>query len=251
MTTPDAMIAQTPFTTESVRIVLFDVDNTLMECCPGASVPPGVYHETLVRLLVDTGRAPDEAAARRQVEPYEEAAGSRDVAEYLGDLGVDEDNYLAAVTEQLRPCFQVFPDAMAAVRGLAKRGYELYPATTNSSTACLTKFAAVEMERHVGPVPFVELFGGSQISPLGKNTPDFYTALLQRIGAEPDEVVMVGDHPHADLALARQAGIERVVLPRRDQPQPWVVEPDGGIYVRSLERLLDWLPPRSPTAPAT
>jgi hypothetical protein len=40
-----------------------------------------------------------------------------------------------------------------------------------------------------------------------------------------------------DLLLARQAGISQVVLARRTQAADWVLEADGGIYVRALSLL--------------
>jgi FMN phosphatase YigB (HAD superfamily) len=52
---------------------------------------------------------------------------------------------------------------------------------------------------------------------------------------------MIGDNPQADLAYAKAAGIEQVILPRREQPQPWIVEEDGGIYVDSLAIVPEFL----------
>lgn len=76
--------------------------------------------------------------------------------------------------------------------------------------------------------------GGSEVHPKGKPTPEFFINLLKIAGAEPDEVVHVGDNPQVDPALAEHAGIKQVFLPRRDQVEEWVREPDGGIYVKSL-----------------
>ncbi|MFW6060690.1 MAG: HAD family hydrolase [Phycisphaeraceae bacterium] len=238
------MIASNPISADATRIVLFDVDNTIVEARPGSGGMVNPYLVTLERMLVDAGRAPDLDAAQAMVERQINGDGACDIAEYLPAFGVNERDYLAAATDRLRPSIRALPDAVAALRGLAQRGYRLYPATTNSRSACITKLAAVGLGDDTGSPLFVDLFGGSQLCPEGKTSPDFYRALLRRIDAAADEVVMVGDDAHADLALARAAGITRVVLPRRDQREDCVVEADGGVYVRSLERLLDWLPPR-------
>ena len=52
---------------------------------------------------------------------------------------------------------------------------------------------------------------------------------------------MVGDDPQRDLAAALAAGIEQVIVVRRDQEQPLVKEADGGLYVQSLELVIEMI----------
>lgn len=139
---------------------------------------------------------------------------------------------------------QPYPDAVQTIRELYRRGYRLYPATTNAGCICLAKLRVAGLADQDRSDYFVDLFGGDEVCPGGKTGPQFFKALLQRIEAAPHDVIMVGDLPHIDLAHAQAAGIQQVVLPRRDQPQDVMIEDDGGIYVRSLTSLLDWLPPR-------
>ena len=154
----------------------------------------------------------------------------------------DFDNTIVANTGpgQVEP----YPDAVETIRELHRRGYRLYPATTNAACVCLDKLGKIGLAESNRCQHFVDLFGGDEVCPGGKTTPTFFTELLKRIDADPDDVIMVGDLPHIDLAFAQAAGIQQVVLPRRDQAQDVILEPDGGIYVRSLTSLLDWLPPR-------
>lgn len=160
----------------------------------------------------------------------------------LRRFGIDEAGYERAVCAAIGPTVRAYGDAVRAVREVHRRGYLVYPATTNGALACRAKLEPLGLAGQVDSGCFCELFGGSDVHPQGKTTPQFYTSLLERIGLEPGEVVMVGDHPEFDLSLARSAGIRQVVLPRRTQSEPMVVEADGGVYVRSLDVLLDLLP---------
>lgn len=135
-----------------------------------------------------------------------------------------------------------YADAIRAIRELRRRGYRIYPATTNAGQVCRIKLGAAGLAEAGRCDYFDDLFGGDEVCPGGKTGPQFFTALLERIGAAPDQVVMVGDHPRMDLAHARAAGIHQVVLPRRDQEHDVMIEADGGIYVRSLVSLLEMLP---------
>ncbi|MFW6060307.1 MAG: HAD family hydrolase [Phycisphaeraceae bacterium] len=224
------------------RVVLFDLDDTLLANTgrPGADGADPFVAE-LIRLMQRThGLDSDEAATR--VNAHLEQQGGH-VTTQLQALGLDTEQFVRAMVERLRPSVHPFTDGIDAVRSLYERGYEIYPATTNGHFACRVKLYLAGLVDLAGAGCFRELFGGAELVPEGKTSPTFYRTLLQRIDAAPDEVVMVGDHPENDLALAQRAGIEQVVLPRRDQSQPWVAADDGGIYVRALTWLLDALPP--------
>lgn len=137
---------------------------------------------------------------------------------------------MAWMPKQVKGC----PDAVQAIRQLHARKFRLFTATTNSGLICRAKLTAAGIANERGSVYFERLLGGSEVHPKGKSTPEFYTNLLKIVGAQAEEVVHVGDNPKTDLELAKRAGITQIVLPRRDQKEEWVREPDGGIYVRSL-----------------
>lgn len=237
MTTPTLSIPSM----HAVRIVLFDMDGTIVEAGPDVASNP--FLTTLCRLMCDGGRARDEEDAMSKVAARVDME-QEDLLPHLEALGVEPAPLIEGVAALLRPHVSPFPDAVKAVRALHEAGYELVPATTNSTLACLAKLVLADLATCEGSPYFAELFGGTQVVPKGKSSPAFYTALLERIGAEPDEVVMVGDDVTADLRYAREAGIRHVVVPRRTQAEPWVIE-QGGIFVRSLESLVEWLPPRA------
>jgi hypothetical protein len=45
---------------------------------------------------------------------------------------------------------------------------------------------------------------------------------------------MIGDNPIADAQFPREAGIEKVILVRRDMTAEWARSPEGAVCVRSL-----------------
>lgn len=237
------------------RVVLFDLDDTLVTNGPTDAVVDdgGDPFITELTTLVSHTHAVDVTAAAARVRTHLNANGPN-LLDSLDQLEVDATQFVNAMIRRLRSRVRPFPDAVETVRALHARGYRLYPATTNSRIACLVKLAIAGLGDAAGSKYFRALFGGAEVVPEGKTTPLFYQALLERIGATPEEVVMVGDDVTNDLALARAAGIRQVVLLRRDQPERFVLGDDGAIYVRRLTWLADALPERAappPTAEAT
>ena len=76
---------------------------------------------------------------------------------------------------------------------------------------------------------------------MGKFTPTFFPSFLKAAALNPETTLMVGDDPQRDLAAALAAGIEQGIVVRRDQEQPLVKEADGGLYVQSLELVLEMI----------
>lgn len=214
----------------SARAVLVDVDETITHIRDEGYMFGVLFESVAEARNVDLEAA--QQVVREVFDPQQE-----DPDRHLDALGVDRRRFRERLVERARALVEPYADAVAMLRALRARGFELYPATSNGSTSCLTKLSVAGLADPSGLSCFDELFGGSEVSPAGKTGPDFYRALLGRIGAVPEDVVMVGDDPLRDLADARGAGIEQVVLPRRGQASDWVLENDGGLYLRSLETL--------------
>jgi len=219
----------------TAEIVLIDIDGTVTE----GILPGRPFMDALQNLVAAKQGIPVEEALALIRKNFD--ADRESVITKLGRLGVSKDEYWRALMPGVRRHYRPFPDAIEMVRALRKRGFRLYTATTNSRLVCLAKLSLANLANRNGSVYFRDVFGGSEVCPQGKSGPAFYTALLKRIGAAPDEVVMVGDSPEADLAYALAAGIRKVILPRRRQEAEWVRESDGGLYVQSLARVPDML----------
>ena len=159
----------------------------------------------------------------------------------LDKLGITADQLWRTFTQDFRNTLFMYPDAREFLIGMKERYPEVrvFTATTNPQLIIYAKLAIEGLANQYGSPYLTGAFGGEEVFLGGKLTPEFYTALLARTGAEPDRTLMVGDSPEYDLGLARAAGIEQVVLPRREQNEDWVMEPDGGLYVRRLDLILE------------
>ena len=214
----------------AANCVLFDIDDTITYLIGRSE--RNCFLETLCDLVVEAqGVSRDEAheAILARLDPERESLGP-----HIEPLGVSFDVYWTTLVSRLRKQVAVHSDAADAIRELRRNGFRLYTATTNARLACLAKLAVGGLADRIGSPFFDDLFGGSEVTPDGKSGPSFFRAILERIDAEAREVVVVGDSPRADLGYARAAGIEQVILPRRDQDADWIREPDGGVYVKSL-----------------
>ncbi|MBI4026131.1 MAG: HAD family hydrolase [Verrucomicrobia bacterium] len=215
------------------RTIFFDIDETITTQAPNPR--GGDVMKSLVS-VVARANGLDTAAAEKKVraafDPERET-----VDRHYNALGITERQLWDALMEWLPQQIVGFPDAIEAIKTLHARGFRLFTCTTNSRLICRAKLHALGLADYGGSRYFTGMLGGAEVHPRGKTTPGFYRNLLKLSGAQPREVVHVGDSPQADLALAKQAGITQVVLPRRTQQEDWVLETDGGIYARSLEIL--------------
>ncbi len=211
----------------SAHTLLVDIDETVTHTRDESF--PGRVLERLVMAV----HGIDIDAARAKIRSVCDPEGE-DIEPHLTALGIVPEQFDRALIEAAKQCVEPYADAVVMIHRCRSLGMTIYPATTNGRCVCLAKLAAAGLADVEGSAFFGELFGGSQVTPAGKSGPAFFEALLQRIGAEADDVVVVGDNPQADLAYARAAGIQQVVLPRREQSEPWVMECDGGLYVQSL-----------------
>jgi FMN phosphatase YigB (HAD superfamily) len=116
---------------------------------------------------------------------------------------------------------------------------KVYTATTNPRLIIFAKLSTGGFADKNGSPCLDGAFGGEEVYPGGKASPEFYTALLDRTGSDVDSSLMVGDSPEMDLKLAKAAGINQVVLPRRNQQEEYVVEADGGMYIKRLDYILE------------
>lgn len=151
----------------------------------------------------------------------------------LDEIGIERAEYWQEIAAYHATHLAAYPDAVEMIRTLHGRGYSFCTATTNSRMAALSKLAHAGLADADGSAYFSGFFGGD-ICEGGKGTPRFFERILEMSGFAPGECLMIGDDPVQDCASARAAGIEQVVLPRRQQSEPWTVEEDGGIYVDSL-----------------
>ncbi len=61
----------------------------------------------------------------------------------------------------------------------------------------------------------------------GKPEAPLFMAALERVGARPEQAIMVGDNPHRDIAGARACGIRGVLVERGGAPGELVADAGG------------------------
>lgn len=198
------------------RAILLDALGTLVTF---ADPVPRLTAGLRERLGVEVATADAQRAMRAEIAFYrahhDEApdraglAGLRTrcgalVARELGLAGVD-----AAVTEVLVAAiaFSVYPEVEEVLAALRARGARL--AVVSNWDVSLHDVLV-----RLGLRPLLDAVLTSAEEGVAKPDPELFHRALARLGARPGEAVHVGDSPALDLAGARAAGIEGVLLDR-------------------------------------
>jgi FMN phosphatase YigB (HAD superfamily) len=223
----------------NVTDVLIDIDDTITFAKSKAAGGIG-FLLTLADIVAEQESISHESALERIRE-----VGNPETTclfTFLPELNVSRERYWQALQEWLCESVGVYPDAEALIRALSAMGMPLYTATTNARMGALAKLATSGLATIDGSPFFTGYFGGDAFGdPMGKFTTTFFPSILKAAALNPATTLMVGDDPQHDLAAALAAGIEQVIVVRRDQEQPLVKEADGGLYVQSLELVIEMI----------
>jgi putative hydrolase of the HAD superfamily len=205
-----------------MQAVIFDLDDTLID------------HTTAARTAsVEWGRANGLAGSDEELAlawssiatPHYRAYQLRQltfdgqrrarVREFLPHLGLADDD---AADEAFRGYSEVYhaswtcvPDAAPALRRVREAGL-LAAVLTNGEHA----HQRLKLQR-VGLADQVDHVFTSDEFPLGKPDPGAFLGACSRLGVEPGEALMVGDSLVADVEGALRAGLQAVLLDRRDE----------------------------------
>jgi putative hydrolase of the HAD superfamily len=120
--------------------------------------------------------------------------------------------------------FRPYPEVPDALRALREAGARLVVASN-------WDVSLHEVLDRTGLAPLVDGAVSSAEVGAAKPDPALFAAALEVAGAEPGEALHVGDSPEADVAGARAAGIEPVLVVRSG------AAPAGVRTVRSLDEL--------------
>jgi FMN phosphatase YigB (HAD superfamily) len=221
---------------------LMDIDTTLVDPLPGEG--EWSPHDSFTRLVSWKNRESLEAAAAR-IRAADAGAGKMEGRLWpfgiLPKMGVTVDELWDVLADDAGKHLFMHPDAGLFIRGVKERlpGVKLWTATTNPQMIALAKLSAGGLADRSGSPYFAGARGGEEVYPGGKASPEFYLALLKRAGVSPENAVMIGDNPEADLKLARKAGVQTVFLVRRSQPEDCVSGADGAVYVKRLDLIFE------------
>ena len=198
-----------------LRAVVFDVDFTIAR--PGPDLGPQGYRELGLRhgLDLDPSRYEEaRAAAFAEVKRHPELDHDEEIwilftERVIRAMGGNGNTYAAAVEMEGRWAhshhFDLFEDVPAVLDDLRRRG--LLIGLLSNSSRDLNEFVA-----HHGLDVDAVLTSHSH----GKTKPHetIFRAMLDRLGVEPGEAVMVGDTIEDDIEGARAVGMRAVLLDR-------------------------------------
>ena len=182
-------------------------------------------------------------------EPTEETSFARTMqidSAALADLGFEPmpESFFRRLSElfMVTSNWHVFADAKPALAALRERGL-VVGAVSNWVWQLPELLHALDLVSH-----FDFIAASSRIG-FEKPHPEIFHWALEQAGVEPGEAIHVGDHLDADVAGARGAGIQPVLIDRRDRFAPADV-PEGTPLIRTLTELIPIVDARLPASVA-
>ncbi|HET6379703.1 MAG TPA: HAD-IA family hydrolase [candidate division Zixibacteria bacterium] len=229
----------------TLRAVFLDIGETVMRPNPSwEHIYAIAFEEHGVK--VDLERLRDALRAayhhggwgfRDGFEPNEETSYQRTVEvdrAAITELGIGPmpDSFFRRLNELFMVVsnWHVFPDALPTIRALRRRGL-IVGAVSNWVWQLPELLHSLELVSHFDFVAASARVGYE------KPHPEIFRYALRQAGVQPHEALHVGDHLDADVAGARNVGIEAVLIDRRERFSPEDL-PDGVPLVRSLRELL-------------
>jgi HAD superfamily hydrolase (TIGR01549 family) len=207
----------------TLRAVLFDVDFTLAR--PGPELGPDGYRRLGERfgMALDPARYDDaRAAARESLQHHPELRHDEEIwvaftAEIIRGMGGADPAASAAAVDMtkawnLHHNFELYEDALPVIEELRRHGLRI--GLVSNTGRDLDEFLA----HHVIPCDAALASGAHGWV---KPHRSIFEAVLERLGATPDEAAMVGDSPQDDIEGARALGMQAFLLDREGRHPEW------------------------------
>lgn len=224
-----------------VRVIAFDLDDTLWPCMPTICRAEETLYQWLAQHYPRITQGFDteeivayrrEFSAREQRYAIDMTGMRRDFLHHLGEIHDYDGEQVAEngfeVFFEARQQVEFYDDVLPCLQRL-KRRFRL-GAISNGN-------ASVE---HVGLGDLIEHAVSASDLMVAKPDPLIYQHLAQRFDARPEEIVYVGDHPHYDVVGSIDAGYQAVWINREAIPWPQQLpQPDHQVSdLHQLEALL-------------
>jgi REG-2-like HAD superfamily hydrolase len=238
-------------------VVLLDVGDTMAKANPSwRDVYATVFADFGIEATADEfedafRRSWTEWAYEGPFEASEEASFQRLVEldrRVFGRLGYPDlpESFFRAVDAafQQRTAFHVFPDVLPALDAMQTAGLRL-GVVSNWGWAAPELLQTLELARHF------EVMSISARVGYQKPHPAIFEHALELLEVGPEEAIHVGDDAEADVAGARRAGIEPVLIDRRGRSHPPLGSGgpiDGATIIGDFGDLLDLLSIDRPAA---
>jgi putative hydrolase of the HAD superfamily len=186
--------------------ILFDIDDTLFPSSDFSSLA----RRNAITAMMRLGLHEDYDSLKKELDSIIGEKGSNYSAhfdELCKRLGIEEPaRYIAAAVaayHDTKTAIQPFPKVPYVLLRLKERGHRLYIATNGSSIKQWDKLIRLGIALY---------FDGVFVSEDIGRTKDelFFKEVLERLGSEASDCVMVGDREDADIIPAKKVGITTV-----------------------------------------
>lgn len=130
--------------------------------------------------------------------------------------------------------YQLYPDAAEAVVEAKKSGFK---------TAIVTTIALFQFEEAIQPISeCVDLVMTGYEAGCDKSNPRMYRRVLEVLGVEPQDAVMIGDDMQLDILLPRKLGIRTMLLDREGKTVARSESVDAFVYNLSdaVKAIIKW-----------
>ncbi len=189
-----------------INNLIFDIDDTLFPSSEFAALARRNAARAMIRLGLGAG----EEELLRELNRIIEERGSNYPNHFdllLKRMRISNPaRFIAAAVgayHDTKASIQPFPDVPSTLLELKDMGYRLFVASNGRAVKQWDKLVRLGIALYFDDVFVSEELGSEK----GQQ---FYRKVLKRIGAKPDECVMVGDREDLDIAPAKKAGIHTV-----------------------------------------
>jgi putative hydrolase of the HAD superfamily len=192
----------------AVKAVIFDFWGTLV--ATGTWSPLRQTYQ-LLQARMPFGEFVQRFEAVFMTKSYDDQATAfREAAAALGlEPPQDVIDKLIGIWNKTRLLAQPYPDALMALAMLRQRGVKV---GLVSNTDC---FGVEQLLQRFGLDQQLDAAVLSFQSGLLKTDPRMFEAILGRLGAKPDEALMVGDSVESDMVGAENAGVRGILIDRK------------------------------------
>ena len=142
---------------------------------------------------------------------------SRRTLEQAGGMPLDDPTARIAL-ERIRKAFrdeaawEIYPDVRPTLESLVEQGTRL-GIVSNWDSRLPSLLQMLDLAR------YFEVIGVSHFERVEKPNPEFFHRVLARMQTRPDQALHIGDVPELDLAGARAAGVDGLLVDRRGTPE--------------------------------
>jgi HAD superfamily hydrolase (TIGR01662 family) len=230
-----------------VKAVLFDLDDTLIDTTKGRSAAALAVAKKLSRYLAQRHIHVDKQRIADMIEKLDDEMSLRIIYDrnhwwkiLLEQLGLTEslEDILSELTSVYWRTYSeaspLYDDAHSTLTYLKERGYRLALVTDSDGAKGIKSWRIAQTNlQHFFDFLVISGEDTNEIKP----HPEPYLLAAQRLGLKPNECIFVGDKPFTDIRGARAAGMNTILVRRRE----WKTDVTPDVIIERLSELRDLL----------